>query len=69
MSESRKMLVRVLQRTNAEFVADRCGVHKSQVSRWASGETAPLPEHRKILEDNYGIPADRWTKSRYAVRA
>lgn len=54
------MLIRVLQRTNAEFVAARCGVHKSQVSRWVAGETEPLPEHKVALMRSYGIPLESW---------
>lgn len=64
------MLIALLQRTKAYFVAGRCRVHPSQVSRWASGERAPGPRARELLErgSGYGIPAAAWDRERPAPK-
>lgn len=60
MTRGRRQLIALLQQTRAQFVAARCGVHKSQVSRWAAGEQAPSDNAKKSLSVNYGIPVDAW---------
>lgn len=59
MTEGRRALLAVLQRTTAVYVAARCGVSPSRVSRWASGQGRPSARARARLRDNYRIP-DAW---------
>lgn len=59
MTEGRRALLAVLQRTTAAFVAARCGVTPSRISRWASGDGRPSAKARARLLHIYGIP-DAW---------
>lgn len=63
MTPSRLALLTVLQRTRAVNVAKTCGVHKSRVSRWATGEDVPSTEARARMAQRYGIPVDGWEPS------
>lgn len=58
--KGRRLLLAVLQRTTATELAARCGVHRSQVSRWASGEKIPSKRVQLALEALYGIPRTGW---------
>lgn len=60
----RRLLLAVLQRTRGIYVAARCRVHPSRVSRWVSGEDVPSPKARELLFANYGIPVDAWPTAR-----
>lgn len=60
MTRGRIALLALLQLTTACRVAARCGVHKAQVSRWASGQTLPSEVARAVLESSYGIEARAW---------
>lgn len=59
MTAGRRALLAVLQRTTTIYVAARCGVTPSRVTRWASGDGRPSARARARLRDNYGIP-DEW---------
>jgi transcriptional regulator with XRE-family HTH domain len=59
MTDGRRALLAVLQRTSAVYVAARCGVTPSRVSRWASGQGRPSPKARARLLHNYNVP-DTW---------
>lgn len=63
MSEGRRQLLAILQRTLAIYVAARCRVTKSAVSKWASGRTQPAPEKKIALFVNYKIPTAAWGDS------
>lgn len=56
----RKMLLEVLQRTRARFVAATCRVSAAAVSQWASGATTPSQRARVVLEERYRIPRAAW---------
>jgi transcriptional regulator with XRE-family HTH domain len=45
--------------TKAE-VARRVGVSHQVVSDWAAGMKRPAPEHREILQREFGIPVEAW---------
>jgi transcriptional regulator with XRE-family HTH domain len=59
-ARARRLLLAVVQRTHQCEVAARCGVHKSQVTRWLIGESLPSPTARMILARCYRIPSDAW---------
>ena len=56
----RRALLSVLQKTRVIYVAARCRVSPSTVSRWASGERIPSTCHREVLASVYGIRASEW---------
>lgn len=60
MTRGRVALLALLQVTTARRVADRCGVHAAQVSRWAAGQTIPSEVARLVLESSYGIERGAW---------
>lgn len=62
MTEGRRLLLLVLQRTTGRSVASRCRVTATRVSAWASGRTKPSPEARLLLEQNYTIPPATWDR-------
>lgn len=63
-TDSRRALLAILQRTQAQYVAARCRVAPCTVSRWASGEIVPSQRARALLFQNYGIPVDGWRSAR-----
>lgn len=63
MTRGRIALLALLQVTTARRVAERCGVHPAQVSRWASGQTVPSEVARMVLESSYGIESRSWVAS------
>ena len=67
MTEGRRLLIALLQRTKARAVAARCSVQPPAVSKWASGYQRPAPRARRELESNYGIAASLWGESRRRV--
>jgi transcriptional regulator with XRE-family HTH domain len=67
MTAGRYALLAVLQRTSARFVAGRCNVDPSVVSRWASGDSTPSQTMRNRLAEVYGIAPASWDAPR-AVR-
>jgi transcriptional regulator with XRE-family HTH domain len=60
IARGRRLLIAVLQMTPAVEVAARCGVHKSNVSRWLAGYQTPCDVARARLQSIYGIPASAW---------
>lgn len=60
MTEGRRLLLLVLQRTTGRDVAARCRVTPCRVSAWISGRTKPSPAARAALERNYEIPPPSW---------
>lgn len=60
MSAGRAMLLEVLQRTRAKYVAARCRVSPAAVSKWSSGRSVPSSAKKRALAVNYGIPTDSW---------
>lgn len=60
--DARLELIRVLQKTTGRDVAARCRVVPSRVSSWITGRCKPNPDARRLLESNYGIPADAWDR-------
>lgn len=60
MTEGRRALLAVLQRTRALEVAARCRVAPSRVSEWASGRCRPSERARRVLLDVYHIPVGLW---------
>jgi len=65
MNKGRDKLIAVLGRTKGVYVAARCNVHKSRVTRWASGESKPAPASRKVLDSSYGIKPHEWDNNRH----
>ena len=67
MTEGRRLLLALLQRTTARRVAARCSVSASTVSRWAAGATLPNERARRALAgaSSYGIPAESWASPRH----
>lgn len=55
MSDGRRALLAVLQKTKAVHVAARLRVRPSTVSRWATGESVPSAVHAAKLQQIYGI--------------
>lgn len=55
VSDGRRALLAVLQRTKAAHVAARLRVRPSTVTRWASGQANPTPAHAAKLVEIYGI--------------
>lgn len=62
MSEGRKLLLAVLERTSVLFVAARCGVTIGAVKHWRAGRNGPGPRSKRELFRSYGIPIDSWGK-------
>lgn len=60
MTQGRRALLSVLQRTTAQFVAARCRVAPSRVSEWASGKSRPSAVSRSLLRAAYGIDESAW---------
>jgi transcriptional regulator with XRE-family HTH domain len=60
----RRALLALLQRTQGRYVAGRCRVSRTTVSRWASGSQRPSAAARAALERNYEIPASSWGVNR-----
>jgi len=60
VTRGRVALLGVLQRTSATEVAVRCRVSVAAVSKWASGQALPRPEHRELLEAGFRIAPDCW---------
>ena len=60
--DARLELIRVLQKTTGRDVAARCRVVPTRVSAWIAGRCKPNPDARRLLESNYGIPADAWDR-------
>lgn len=57
---ARRLLLAVVQHTRQREVAARCRVHKSQVTRWLTGDQTPGPFARAVLASCYRIPVDAW---------
>jgi transcriptional regulator with XRE-family HTH domain len=66
MTEGRRALLSIGQRTTAREVAARCRVSPSRVSEWLSGRCRPSERAREALErtSGYGIPASSWDAPR-----
>lgn len=60
--KGRALLVAILQRTKAHFVAARCRVTSPAVSQWVTGWRKPGVWARRALDISYGIPADSWDR-------
>lgn len=60
LTQGRRLLRAVLQRTTAIAVAARCRVSQPTVTLWALGERNPNDGHRRKLEELYGIPPAAW---------
>lgn len=71
MTAGRRALLSVLQVLRGREIALRVRVHKSNVSRWASGAWQPSRRARIMLELHCRIPADLWdvnSQRRHRVR-
>jgi transcriptional regulator with XRE-family HTH domain len=44
-------------------ISRELGVNASTVSRWASGDRQPEPDHARELARRYGIPAGAWGRA------
>jgi transcriptional regulator with XRE-family HTH domain len=64
MTEGRRLLLAVLQRTTVEYVARRCRVTPGAVYQWTSGNNNPGPRARRALHDSYQIPVESWRSYR-----
>jgi transcriptional regulator with XRE-family HTH domain len=64
MTEGRRQLIAVLQRTQARYVAARCRVTPSAVSLWVAGIRRPSERSKIQLAVNYGIPMAAWALPR-----
>jgi hypothetical protein len=62
VTRGRRALLAVLQIITAQEVAARVRVHKSNVSRWASGEWKPSRRARIMLAAHLRIPAEEWAE-------
>ena len=62
-SEGRRLLRERLLTISEASLAREIGVNRSQVSRWASGETEPLTSRVLCaLRDKFRIPIESWHK-------
>lgn len=41
-------------------IATRCGVSRSAVGHWITGETVPRDPKKQVLRQAYGIPIESW---------
>jgi transcriptional regulator with XRE-family HTH domain len=64
MTEGRRLLLAVLSRTTAEYVARRCRVTRGAVYQWTSGRNNPGPRARRALHHSYQIPPESWSPYR-----
>lgn len=62
MSHGRRLLIALLQITNARNVAARLRVYPQRVTDWATGHRVPCEQARRALERNYGIGSASWAK-------
>lgn len=61
LSEGRRLLLEALRVRTATEIADDAGVHRTTVSRLASGELVPRDWHMRVaLEVVAGIPPASW---------
>lgn len=59
-SRGRAALLRVLQRTEVQYVAARCKVTPNAVYMWMAGDRRPSKRVRIALEVNYQIRPGSW---------
>jgi predicted kinase len=60
MTQGRRQLLKVLERTTARHVALRCQVAPSTVRNWLAGYNNPGPTRRLLLYQMYGIKPESW---------
>lgn len=63
MTRGRRILLSLLQRISGREVAVRCRVSRASVSHWASGKKRPNMDHRRAIQQQFGLSIKSWNES------